>query len=228
MSEGNEFSRAALVWAFRIVSAFRKSRGKKGGYTTASWERKTMSDLINWASAKAESQGDYFDRGVVEKIHNVLLFKELNASGQASQIAQKLASFYRAPQRPPQSSVSHAFRRAVNETWRREYGCSLADLYSSHIEYNIVCQVVYDLFVRQGEKLQPHVATSALPDTAVVDTDRNVREEQNTTTSSLKEAIHYAQAHYKPPHAVATCPDEDEDGGRDGMVASTGETDLSA
>lgn len=140
-------SSGARHWAYNVVSAFRKACRNRHSHCTLAWEKRKLSALVQWATEKAEGEGIFFERWMVEKVHHFVVFKEMNHDGQVVSVAKRLAELYR-EKRFPKSLLSTRFRSAVETTWALHSGERLSSLYSSNIEYNIACKVVYGLMVK--------------------------------------------------------------------------------
>lgn len=94
MEESLEMSPQACQWAHNVIVAFRRERNRRGGYITAKWEKRMMISLKEWAGRNSERSGVSFAWWMVDKTHSILMFKEMNGDGVASEVATRLAEFY--------------------------------------------------------------------------------------------------------------------------------------
>ncbi len=198
MGKSFEMSSEARRWAHNVIVAFRRECNEKGGYTTKAWEERKLLALKQWASKQAERRCVSFAWWMVDTIHSIIMFEEMNADGSASNTAVRLAGFYRG-KRVPKSSNSNQFRKAVNVVWLTLRGETLSDQYSNRIEHNIACRVVFDLMMRLLEEPSTVVSTplSRRPRTSFV---------HMTFAANVHDALERGEREREEKRVVITTP----------------------
>lgn len=190
MVESFEMFPEAYRWARNVIVAFRREYNKKSGFITVAWEQEKMLALKQWAGRNAESKGVSFSWWMVDKIHNITMFSEMNTDGVATKTAAQLAEFYRGV-RHPKSSTSKQFRKHLNVLWFTFRGKTLSDQYSSHIEYTIACRVVYDLMMRKIQEVSGSIIALSRP---------------KSTAYTHADHVHEAMVRVEELHAAVTSP----------------------